>query len=184
MGVIIEVAQMGEKILSEHGSIWGVINLAGGSSNSMSWKLSKIDFMSIIEQNLLSTFLCSKQFIPSMRKNKEGRLINISSIVAFSGIAGASHYCSAKAGVIGLTKALALELAPSNVTVNAIALGYFNYGLINQVSPELQEKLKSNIPLKRFGDIIELYGALIFLLNDAGAYTTGQVLHINGGLYG
>lgn len=178
-----DVIQMRKKIFSDHGTIWGVINLAGGSSNAMSWKLSKEEFMHVVEKNLLSTFLCCKEFIPHLRQQKNGRLINISSVVAFSGVAGASHYCAAKAGVVGLTKSLSLELAPSNVTVNSLALGYFSYGLINHIHEDAQEKIKATIPMKRFGIIEEIYGALSFLLSEAGTYTTGQVLHINGGMY-
>ena len=177
------VAQMRVKFEERFGPIWGLINLAGGSTNGLSWKLSKADFLKAIEDNLLSAFLCAKEFIPTMRKNGGGRIINTSSVVGFTGVAGASHYSAAKAGIAGLTKSLSLELAKKNITVNAIALGYFNTGLINILTPELQQYYKDLIPLHRFGTPAEIFGLLNYLLGPEGGYLNGQTLHLNGGLY-
>jgi len=165
------------------GTIWGLLNLAGGSSNGMSWKLSVSEFMDIINANLTSTFICSKIFIPDLRAAKGGRIINFSSVVGFSGVAGASAYCAAKAGLVGFTKSVALELASSDITVNALALGYFNYGLINSVPSSLQEEIVGRTPLKRFGQANELGGMVSYLLSEDAAFTTGQVIHINGGIF-
>lgn len=178
-----QVSRLKKEVEAELGEVYGLVNLAGGSSNALSWKMTAIDFMSIIQQNLLSTFLCSREFIPTMRVNQSGRIINITSIVANTGAAGAAHYSAAKAGVVGLTKSLALELAPKNITVNALALGYFNYGLIHHLSEKIQTDVKSRIPVSRFGEINEVGGMLKYLLSIDSTYTTGQVLHINGGLY-
>jgi len=177
------VLQLRSEIESRIGEVWSVLNVAGGSTNSMSWKTSLADFRSVIDDNLTSAFLCSREFIPAMRKNAAGRIINFSSVVASTGIAGAAHYSAAKAGLLGLTKALALELAPKNITVNTLSLGYFKYGLINHLTEQLQDEVRESIPLKRFGDISEIGGYIMFLLSEAGQYTTGQTLHINGGLY-
>ena len=165
------------------GSIWGLINLAGRSTNSISWKLPKEEFLQIISDNLLTTFLCTREFTPDFRARESGRIINVTSVLAFSGIVGAAHYSAAKAGIVGFTKAVALELANKNVTVNALALGYFEYGLINQVPVALQDEIKTRTPFKRFGKGHEIGGIIEYLLSENGGFTTGQVIHINGGLY-
>ncbi|MEN9846132.1 MAG: hypothetical protein RIS36_1279 [Pseudomonadota bacterium] len=178
-----DVSSLRSSIESALGPIWGLVNIAGGSSNSLSWKTSLTDFRKIMDDNLTSTFLTCREFIPGMRTLDSGRIINISSVVAFTGAPGAAHYCAAKGAVTSYTKALSLELAPKNITANTIALGYFQYGLINQVNEQLQADIKERIPLKRFGLGSEVGGLIRFLLSDESAFTTGQVMHLNGGLY-
>ncbi len=158
-----------------------VINVAGSSKNGMSWKTSKDDFMSVIQDNLLSAFLCSKHFIPGMREKKFGRIVNFSSIVGATGIAGASSYCAAKAALVGLTKSMSKELASKNITVNAIALGYFNAGLIDDVSDELKVEIKKNIPMQRFGEENDIGSLVQYLIADDSSYFTGQIVNLNGG---
>lgn len=177
---IVKMNEFGKK---NFGYVYALINVAGASTNSMSWKISKEDFIKVINANLLSAFLCSKEFIPQMREQGIGRIINFSSIVGFTGTVGSAHYCAAKAGILGLSKALSLELAPKNITVNTIALGYFDRGLINDVSLELQEEIKSKTPIKRFGQANEVGSLVKYILNLDAEFTTGQVFHINGGLY-
>ena len=177
------VEQLHKNVLEKTGPVWGIVNLAGCSSNGMSWKLSKEDFVSVFKNNLLSTFLVSKEFIPEMREQNGGRIINISSVVGFTGAVGASHYSAVKAGIVGLTKSMALELANKNITVNALGLGYFEYGLIDHLPRPVQEDVKLKTPVKRFGKGSEIGGAIKFLVSDEGAFTTGQVVHINGGIY-
>jgi 3-oxoacyl-[acyl-carrier protein] reductase len=178
-----QIIEMRDKINDHQGPVSSVINIAGSSNNSMSWKLSKEDFLGAINNNLLTTFLTCKTFIPSMRELKFGRIINISSIVGFTGVAGASHYCAAKAGIVGFSKSISHELVNKNITVNTLALGYFNTGIINEVPEKIQEIIKSNIPAKRFGEVNEVASMIKFLLSDDASYITGQVHHINGGLY-
>ena len=178
-----DVKKLRTSINESIGKVWGIINMARANSNFMSWKMSKNEFQRIVDSNLTSTFLVNKEFIPDLRDSSGGRIINISSIIAFSGIIGASHYVSSKAGLIGLTKSLALELSNKSITVNALALGYFDYGIIKDVPPAMLEEIKSKIPLKRLGKIEEIAGLLKYLLSSEGAYCTGQVFHINGGLY-
>jgi 3-oxoacyl-[acyl-carrier protein] reductase len=179
-----DVRAFGEKIDAAFGPIWGLINLAGSTSNALSWKLSIDDFQNVITNNLTTTFLACREFIPGMREARGGRIINISSVVAFSGVAGAAHYCAAKAGVLGFTKAIARELATRDITANVLALGYFDYGMLYTVPDSLREDIKVQIPVERFGKAAEVGGMVLYLLSSEGAYTTGQVLHINGGLYG
>jgi len=177
------VAEMHKAIRDKHGPVWAVINLAGGSSNGMSWKLSVNEFKKIIDTNLLSTFVVCREFIPEMREQAGGRIINVSSVVAHMGAVGASHYCAAKAGIEGLSRSLSLELASKNVTVNSLALGYYEYGLIDHISQPGQEEIKGKTPLRRFGNASEIGGIISYLVSDEGAFATGQVFHINGGIH-
>ena len=178
-----QAAEMHRRIQTAFGPLYGLVTLAGGSSNGVSWKLSTEEFRRILDVNLMSTFLTCREFIPEMREQARGRIINISSVVAYTGAAGTAHYAAAKAAVIGLSKSLALELAPKHIPVSVIALGYFQYGLINTIPQEHQDRIKSQIPAQRFGEAAELAGLVLYLLNESGAYSSGQVYHLNGGLY-
>jgi NAD(P)-dependent dehydrogenase (short-subunit alcohol dehydrogenase family) len=178
-----DVARLHQHTSEKIGKLWALINLAGSSSNAMSWKMTPETFMSAINANLLTTFLTSKEFIPELRDQGGGRIINTSSVVAFTGTIGAAHYCAAKAGIVGLTKSLALELANKNITVNCLALGYFDCGMITQVSEQKQTDVKSKTPLGRFGKVKEIGALIEFLISDGAAFTTGQVNHMNGGFY-
>ena len=178
-----QAAEMHQSIRTAFGAVYGLVTLAGGSSNGVSWKLQPSEFRRILEVNLVSTFLTCREFIPEMREQGRGRIINISSVVAYTGAAGTSHYAAAKAAVIGLSKSMALELAPKQIPVSVIALGYFQYGLINTIPQEHQDRIRSQIPAQRFGAGAELSGLVSYLLNESGAYSGGQVYHLNGGLY-
>jgi len=177
------VAAMGQRLREQHGSVCRLVNVAGSTANAMSWKTTTEQFTRVIQDNLLSAFLCSREFIPDMRAASYGRIVNFSSVVGFTGVAGAAPYAAAKAGLVGYTKSLALELAARQVTVNAIALGYFDTGLIHAVPEPIQADIKTRIPLQRFGNQREVGAALAYLLSDDASFTTGQVLHINGGQY-
>jgi 3-oxoacyl-[acyl-carrier protein] reductase len=177
------VQSMAERINAEHGMVTRLVNVAGSSSNGMSWKLSKDDFTRVLENNLVTTFLCCKHFVPTMRENRFGRIINFSSIVGFSGIAGAAHYAAAKAGLVGFTKSLALELAGHGITANAVALGYFNTGMINSVPETMQDEIRKKIPVGRFGELEDVGGAVSYLIGKDSSFMTGQVLHLNGGQF-
>lgn len=177
------ITKMGSDLVSRGIFINRILNIAGSSKNGMSWKLTGSDFRQIIESNLISAFLTSKEFLPKMREQGFGRIVNFTSIVGFTGVAGASHYCAAKAGLVGLTKSMALELANKGITSNAIALGYFDTGLIEQVPANLQEEIKKKIPLGRFGSKEDIGAAAMFLLSESSGFITGQVLHLNGGQY-
>jgi NAD(P)-dependent dehydrogenase (short-subunit alcohol dehydrogenase family) len=118
-----------------------------------------------------------------MRQQGGGRIINISSILAHTGMPGASHYCAAKAGIEGFTRAVALEAASKKVTVNALALGYFDKGIIAEVPADILEVIKSQIPLERLGNASEIFPLVSYLLSPESAYMTGQVIHLNGGRY-
>jgi NAD(P)-dependent dehydrogenase (short-subunit alcohol dehydrogenase family) len=178
-----DVQIMEAAVMSRLGVPWGLVNLAGGSTNGMSWKLSLAEFDAVLRGNLVSTFLATRAFLPSMRQTGGGRIINISSIVAHTGVCGASHYCAAKAGIEGFTKAVALEAASKSVTVNALALGYFDKGIIAEVPAEILEIVRSQTPLKRLGNASEIFPLVSYLLSPESAFMTGQVIHLNGGYY-
>ena len=177
------VELMADRIGNDHAPVTRLVNVAGSSSNSMSWKLSKEDFMRVLENNLLTTFLSCKAFVPAMRENRFGRIVNFSSIVAFTGIAGAAHYAAAKSGLVGFTKSLALELAGRGITANAVALGYFNTGLINSVPEAMQEEIRQRIPMARFGDQQDVGSTVGYLIGKDSSFMTGQVMQLNGGQY-
>ena len=174
---------MAATLQNEFGSINRLINVAGSSTNAMHWKLGLSDFTKVINDSLLTSFLCCKAFTPNMREDRYGRIINISSIVGFTGIAGASHYAAAKSGIVGFTKSIALELASRNVTANVLALGYFDSGLINTVPIDMQIELKKRIPAGRLGSKSDIGAAIAYLLCDEASFLTGQVIHLNGGQY-
>lgn len=178
-----EVANLQQEVESKMGRVLTLINLAGSSTNGLSWKLSSAEFLGVMRNNVLTTFNTCKAFVPGMRDSNMGRIINTSSVVAFTGVAGAAHYCAAKAAVVGFSKALALELVNKQVTVNVIALGYFDTGLIADVPLDMQEHIKTKIPAKRFGAMNDVGSMIEFLASDEASYVTGQTFHLNGGLY-
>lgn len=177
------VRSMGQAISERLGPVWGVVNIAGGSSNAMSWKLSAKEFLAVVQDNLLTTFLVTREVLPGMRERGGGRIINVSSVIAHTGIAGASHYCAAKAGIEGFTRAVAQEVASKKVTVNCLALGYFDQGIIADVPQDMLEVIKARVPMKRLGRAEELSPLVNYLLGAEAGFMTGQVLHLNGGLY-
>jgi 3-oxoacyl-[acyl-carrier protein] reductase len=177
------VERMANTLRENFGGINRLVNVAGSSTNGMHWKLTANDFSQVINDSLLSTFLCCKAFSPEMRESRYGRIVNISSIVGFTGIAGASHYAAAKAGLVGFTKSIALELASRNITANALALGYFDSGLIDSVPESTQAMLKERIPAGRFGGKNDIGAAVNYLLCDDASFVTGQIIHLNGGQF-
>lgn len=177
-----DVAAMHTAIGERFGDLWGLVNVAGGSSNSMSWKLPLEEFRRVVEVNLISTFLCVREFAPAMRERGSGRIINISSVVGETGVAGASHYAAAKAAIVGFTKSIALELAARHVTANAIALGYFDVGLIESVPAAMRQQILEQIPWRRLGTAAEVGALVAYLLSDSAEYATGQTFSLNGGL--
>jgi 3-oxoacyl-[acyl-carrier protein] reductase len=160
-----------------------LINNAGVHQHVKCWEMSLKDWKRIIDINLTGAYLCCCTFIPGFIKKRMGRIINISSVVAHSGTDHECHYASSKAGLLGLTKSLALELAPYNVTVNAIAPGYIKTDMTQVSSKKEREDIQQLIPLGRMGEPEEIAHAVCFLVSDLAGYITGETLNINGGLY-
>ncbi len=145
--------------------------------------MKKDDWDSVIQTNLTGAFLCCQQAMQSMLKARWGRIINISSIVGETGNAGQANYVASKAGLIGLTKTLAQELASRTITVNAVAPGFIETDMTNVLSEEVKTKLLGSIPLKRLGKPEDIAAAVRFLASEEASYITGHVLDVNGGMY-
>jgi 3-oxoacyl-[acyl-carrier protein] reductase len=137
----------------------------------------------VIDIDLKGLFNCTRAVIDHMKEREYGRIINISSIVGQIGVFGTANYTAAKAGVFGFTKTAAREVAYKNITVNALALGYFDTGMLRRMPANIQDQIRLQIPVGRFGTMEEVSAGVIFLASDAASYITGQVIHINGGFY-
>jgi NAD(P)-dependent dehydrogenase (short-subunit alcohol dehydrogenase family) len=170
-------------ILANFGRIDVLINNAGVSKDGMSWKLSDADFNEVMAVNLTAPFKLMKGFLPKMREQKSGRIIAISSVVAQTGVVGTAAYAASKAGLIGLTKTVSKETATSGITVNCLALGYFEVGMIDEVNPEMQAQIIQSIPQQRLGSVAAIVGTIDWLISDEASYVTGQTISLNGGLY-
>lgn len=176
------VKKLIDQVIADFGKIDVVINNAGVSKSEMGWKTSTDNWNHTLAVNLNGPFFVAKHVLPHMRENGFGRIIFMSSIVAQTGFIGTAAYAASKAGLIGLTKTLAREVASRNVTVNAIAPGYFSAGMINDVTPEIQEQLKKQIPVGSLGNPAELAALMEYLISENASYLTGQTLGLNGGL--
>lgn len=178
-----QVSNLIATVLANFGKVDVLINNAGISRNGMSWKLSPAEFNEVIAVNLTAPFLLSHGLIPAMRSNNYGRIINISSVVAQTGVPGTVAYAASKAGILGMTKTIAKELASQPITCNALALGYFDQGMISEVSEELQQQIIAQIPKNKLGGVETILSTIDWLLTDACDYVTGQTISLNGGLF-
>ena len=175
-----------ERVLKElvdyYGSIDILVNNAGINKDQLLIKMKSADFDSVMDVNLRGAFLCTRFAMTHMIRQRSGRVINMSSVVGLSGNPGQANYAAAKAGLVGLTKAVAREVASRNVTVNALAPGYITTAMVDELNEETQEKILSNIPMGRFGTPEDVAEAVVFLASDGASYITGQVLTIDGGM--
>jgi len=178
-----EVEQLVKAVVSDFGTIDIVLNNAGVTISEISWKTQLSNWEKTIAINLTGPFLVTKHVLPYMRKNNWGRIIYMSSIVAQTGFVGASAYSASKAGLLGMVKTISKEVANKNVTVNAIALGYFNAGMIDDVPLEMQAQLKEAIPVSALGKPEELAELIKYIILEKSSYLTGQTINLNGGLY-
>lgn len=178
-----QVKNLIASILANFGKVDVLINNAGISKNGMSWKLAPADFNEVIAVNLTAPFLMCQGVIPGMRANNFGRIITISSVVAQTGVPGTVAYAASKAGVLGMTKTIAKELANGAITCNALALGYFDQGMISEVSEEMQQQIIAQIPKNRLGGVETVLSTIDWLLKDESDYVTGQTISLNGGLF-
>jgi len=178
-----EKAQAVIKQVVEHfGRIDLLVNNAGINKDQLLIRMKLEDFDSVINVNLRGAFLCTKYAMTHMIRQRSGRVVNMSSVVGLSGNPGQANYAAAKAGLVGLTKAVAREVASRNVTVNALAPGYITTAMVDELSEDTQAKILANIPMGRFGTPEDVAEAVIFLCSDGASYITGQVLTIDGGM--
>ena len=168
-----------QKTIKEFGSVDILINNAGIHVDELVNKMNPNNWKNVIDVILTGTFNCSKSVLPQMIKQNYGSIINISSFTAFQGIAGASNYAASKAGVVAFTKSLAKEVSKFDITVNAIAPGYFDIGMFYDIDKKTQRKIISNIPAKRLGQPKEIFELIKIIISSR--YTTGQVFTLDGG---
>jgi 3-oxoacyl-[acyl-carrier protein] reductase len=159
-----------------------LVNNAGITRDGLILRMSLDEWQKVIDINLTGTFICSKYVVKNMVKKRSGKIINISSIVGVHGNAGQSNYSSSKAGIIGLTKTLARELASRNILVNAIAPGYIETEMTKKLNDKVKEKLMERIPIKRLGSVKDVANTVLFLASDDSNYITGTVLSLDGGM--
>jgi len=172
-----------QQVLAKFGRLDILVNNAAITRDTLALRMKLEDWDAVLRTNLTGAHLCIQQALGAMLKQRSGRIINVSSVVAQIGNAGQANYVASKAGLIGLTRAIAVEVASRNITVNAVAPGFIDTPMTEVLPAELKEKLKSLIPLGRFGTDRDVAAAIAFLASDEAAYITGQVLDVNGGMY-
>ncbi|MGD0957792.1 MAG: 3-oxoacyl-[acyl-carrier-protein] reductase [Candidatus Acidiferrales bacterium] len=160
-----------------------LVNNAAVTRDTLALRMKLEDWEAVLRTNLTGAHLCIQQALGTMLKQRSGRIINLSSVVAETGNAGQANYVASKAGLIGLTRAIAVEVASRNITVNAVAPGFIETPMTDPLPQELKDKMRSLIPLGRFGSDRDVAAAIVFLASDEAAYITGQVLDVNGGLH-
>jgi 3-oxoacyl-[acyl-carrier protein] reductase len=170
-------------VLEKFGKLDILVNNAAITRDGLALRMKLDDWNVVIRTNLTGAHLCIQQALPVMMKARAGRIINIASVVAQMGNAGQANYVAAKAGLIGLTKAIAMEISSRNVTVNAVAPGFIETPMTDGLSDKVKDELKTRIPLGRMGTGREVATAIVFLASDEAAYVTGHVLDVNGGMY-
>ena len=171
------------KVLAAKTRIDVLVNNAGITRDGLAVRMKPADFELVLKLNLQGAFLCTQQVLPGMMRNRWGRIINITSVVGQAGAAGQANYAASKAGLIGLTKALAQEMASRNITVNAVAPGYIATDMTKVLPDATKQKILAGVPLGRMGTPEDVAGAVRFLAGDDASYITGQVLAVNGGMY-
>jgi 3-oxoacyl-[acyl-carrier protein] reductase len=178
----VEVSAMVKETIDRFGSLDILVNNAGITRDNLLMRMKDDEWDDVININLKGVFLCTKAVTRQMMKQRNGRIINIASIVGVSGNPGQANYVAAKAGVIGLTKTTAKELATRNITVNAIAPGFISTDMTDKLTEEVKTEMLKQIPLARFGEPKDIAKVVAFLASSDSAYMTGQTLHIDGGM--
>ncbi|WP_392456234.1 3-oxoacyl-[acyl-carrier-protein] reductase [Chryseomicrobium aureum] len=178
-----DVTALMKAALDAYGSIDILVNNAGITRDNLLMRMKDSEWDDVIDTNLKGVFLTTKAVTRQMMKQRKGRIINISSIVGASGNPGQTNYVAAKAGVVGMTKSVALELASRNITVNAIAPGFIETEMTDSLPEEIKSAMLAQIPLGHFGTAKDIAAAVAFLASDEATYITGQTLHVNGGMY-
>lgn len=171
-----------KEAVDEFGKIDVLVNNAGITKDGLIMRMKKEDFESVVDVNLVGTFNVTRNVIPIMMKAKQGRIINISSVVGVAGNAGQTNYSASKAGIIGFTKSLAKEVASRNILVNAVAPGFIETSMTDVLKDEVKENIAKSIPLKRMGSAEDVANVVKFLASSDSSYITGQVINIDGGM--
>ena len=172
-----------QQVLAKFGKLDILVNNAAITRDTLALRMKREDWDAVLRTNLTGAHLCIQQALGAMLKQRAGRIINISSVVAETGNAGQANYVASKAGLIGLTRAIAVEVASRSITVNAVAPGFIATPMTDVLTQEIKDKMKSLIPLGRMGADRDIAAAIVFLASDEARYITGQVLDVNGGLH-
>jgi 3-oxoacyl-[acyl-carrier protein] reductase len=178
-----QVVKAFEDIVREFGRIDIVVNNAGITRDGLVLRMKEEDWDAVININLKGVFLCSKEAVKVMVKQKYGRIINIASVVAFMGNPGQANYSASKAGIVGLTKTVAREYASRGITVNAVAPGFIATAMTDALAENVKQEMLKSIPVGKFGSVEDVAHAVSFLASPESGYITGQVIHVNGGMY-
>ena len=191
-GAMVAVADLGdpdqvEALAKEAESLLGgtpdiLVNNAGITRDGLVMRMKDEDWQAVLDVNLSAAFRLSRAAIKGMMKRRSGRIVNITSVVGVTGNPGQVNYCASKAGMIGMTKAMALEVASRNITVNCVAPGFIASAMTDVLSDEQKAKLNTGIPAGRMGTADEIAAAVVYLASTEAAYVTGQTLHVNGGM--
>ena len=182
VSVFEDTERVANETFEKFGRINVLVNNAGITKDMLLLRMKPEDFMNVIDVNLVGTYNMTKNVSGYMMKAREGRIINVSSVVGISGNAGQSNYSASKAGIIGFTKSLAKELASRNILVNAVAPGFIETDMTKVLKDEVKEKIAEQIPLRREGKAEEVANVVKFLASDDSSYITGQVINIDGGM--
>jgi 3-oxoacyl-[acyl-carrier protein] reductase len=183
VAVAADVERLFDEAAKAFGRVDILVNNAGITRDGLLVRMKEEDWDAVLDTNLKGAFLCCRAAAKIMGKQRYGRIINISSVVGEMGNAGQANYCASKAGLIGLTKSVARELAKRNVSVNAITPGFIVTDMTDVLSEKIKENLRGQIPLGRLGEAEDIAHAVAFLASEAAGYITGQVLGVNGGMY-
>lgn len=188
IGIKVDVTNSAEvdvavkKVLDTFGKIDILVNNAGITRDSLILRMKEEDWDKVLQVNLKGVFNCTKAIIRSMMKQQSGKIINIASVVGISGNVGQANYSAAKAGIIGLTKTTAREVATRGITVNAVAPGFIDTDMTKNLPQDVKEKINSQIPLGRFGRPDDVANAILFLASPLSDYITGEVIRVDGGM--
>jgi 3-oxoacyl-[acyl-carrier protein] reductase len=172
-----------KKIIEDAGSLDILINNAGITRDGLIARMKEEDWDAVLSTNLKGAFLCAKAVSKAMMKKRWGRIINITSVIGFSGNGGQTNYAAAKAGLVGLAKSLAREYASRSITVNCVAPGYIQTDMTESLNAAAQEKIQGEIPMGCLGTTEDVAAAVAFLAAEDARYITGQTIHVNGGMY-
>ncbi len=183
VSVSADADRLVESAVAAYGRLDILVNNAGITRDGLLLRMKDEDWDAVLNVNLKGAFLCSRSAAKIMSKQRYGRIVNISSVVGEMGNAGQANYCASKAGLLGLTKSVARELARRNVTVNAVTPGFIVTDMTEALPEKAREELASQIPLGRLGEAEDIAHAVLFLVSDRAGYVTGQVLGVNGGMY-
>ena len=178
-----KVEEFIENVFQDLNGLDILVNNAGVNVDNLSLRMKEEEWKKVIDINLTSTFLLSKYGIKKMLKNKFGRVVNITSIVGHSGNLGQANYAASKAGIIGMSKSLAIEYAKKNITINCVSPGFITSDMTMNIAEKMKEYLTSRIPMGKLGTGEDVSGCVAFLSSDSASYITGETIHVNGGMY-